>query len=116
MFLIPLLVFPFVFAAAAYRLYTLPRRCIAGNLRLAKPGLTLRTSLTATAYLGLLAYSVALPVLAAQVVALGPFNLEAWLGIAPALAGFPVAYVAAEWTFYYGFQRPPGHARHAGPG
>ncbi len=112
MFLIPLLVFPFIFAAAAYRLYTLPRRYIAGNLRLARPGLTLRTSLTAAAYLGLLAYLVALPVLAAKVLALGPFNLEAWLGFAPAPAGFPVAYIAAEWTFYYGFQRPSGHTRH----
>lgn len=116
MFLIPLLVFPFVFAAAAYRLCTLPRRYSAGTLRLAKPGLTLRTSLTAVAYLGLLAYLVALPVLAAKVLALDPFNLEAWLGIGPALAGFPVAYIAAEWTFYYGFQRPPGHARHTDSG
>ncbi|MFT7771687.1 hypothetical protein [Roseateles sp.] len=110
MFLIPLLAFPFVFAAAAYRLYTLPRRCIAGTLRLAKPGLTLRTSLTAAAYLGLLAYVVVLPVLAAKVLALGTFNLEAWLGLGPALAGFPVAYIASEWTFYYGFQRPSRHA------
>ncbi|HEY1129048.1 MAG TPA: hypothetical protein VGF12_06570 [Roseateles sp.] len=116
MFLIPLLVFPFIFAAAAYRLYTVPRQYIAGNLRLARPGLTLRTSLTAGAYLGLLAYLVALPVLAVKALALGPLNLETWLGIGPALAVFPVAYIAAEWTFYYGFQRPSGHARHSHTG
>ncbi len=106
MFLIPLLAFPFVFAAAVYRLCTVPRRFMAGTLPLAKPGLTVRTSLTAAAYLGLLAYTVVLPVLTAKSLALGQFSLAAWLSVGPAFAGFPVAYIAAEWTFYYGFQRP----------
>lgn len=106
MFAIPLILFPVVLAAVLYRLYTLPRKYLRGEARLAGPKNSLLTLLTLAAYLGLLAYTVALMFLLARLAFSGHHNPEDWLSVALTAAGFPIMYVAAEWVFFYGFERP----------
>jgi hypothetical protein len=107
MFLIPLIVFPFIVSMAVYRLYQLPRRYFLGTIRLTHPGLSLRSTLTVVAYLGLLAYTVGVALLVIQTLLGGLSTLASWLDVAPALAAYPIVYIAAEWVFFYGFQASP---------
>ncbi|WP_088279919.1 hypothetical protein [Ideonella sp. A 288] len=111
MFVLPLVVFPLVLAVAAHRLFTVPRRVLAGTLQLAHGRRSLMTVLTVIAYFGLLAYTVGLVLLLARTVVESPSSLSAWWSVAPVFAGYPVAWVAAEWVFYHGFRRPPKQAR-----
>lgn len=112
-FLLPLIACPFVFVAAVYRLYTLPRKYIdiAGTLRLAHGILSPISLLTGMAYLGLLVYTAALAWRVAAIVVDAPGTPADWLAAMPVFAGYPITYIAAEWVFYYGFQRPPRPAR-----
>lgn len=111
MFLLPLLIFPILLAAAVYRLYKLPRMYMSGHLQLAHGVWSLTSILTGIAYIGLLAYTIALAVLTVRILLNSNAALADWLSIAPAFAGYPVMYIAAEWTFYYGFLRPEKRAR-----
>jgi len=111
MFLLPLLAFPFLLAVAAYRLYVLPRRYMSGTLQMAQGTSKPISLLTGLAYLGLLAYTVCLVLLACKLALSSPTSIAEWLAVAPAFAGYPVAYIAAEWVFYYGFRRPPKQAK-----
>ena len=106
MFALPLIAFPFLVALALYRLYVLPRRVLAGNLHLSRRRLSALSAATAIAYVVLLIYTLSLVVLTAKTLATAPTDLMAWLSIAPVFAGYPIVYIAAEWVFYYGFQRP----------
>jgi len=106
MFLIPLIAFPFLVALAAYRLWILPRRYLGGGLRLARPGFSAMSLLTGAAYLGLLVYTVGLLLLSIGIGMHRPDTVSGWLADAPPFALYPVAYIAAEWVFYYGFARP----------
>ncbi|MFT3800287.1 MAG: hypothetical protein QM766_03635 [Burkholderiaceae bacterium] len=106
MFIIPLILFPIVLAAVLYRLWTLPRRYLKGEARLAHPKKSLLTFLTLVAYLGLLAYTIVLMFLIGQLAFSGHHTLEDWLSVALTAVGFPIMYVAAEWVFFYGFERP----------
>ena len=114
MFVLPLVAFPFLLALAAYRLYVLPRRMAAGQLRFAKARLSLRTAITLLAYLALLGYTVTLVVFVPHTLVRSQVTPALLLSTAPLFAGYPFVYVAAEWVFYYGFMRPPKpkHYRH----
>lgn len=104
--LLPLIALPFLIAAAAYRLYTLPRRYLAGTLRLAHHGSSPISLLAGLAYLALLACTVGIILLVARNFIHAPYELSGWLALAPAIVGYPIGFVAAEWVFYHGFQRP----------
>lgn len=84
---------------------------MAGTLRLAKPLVSFASLATAFAYVSLLIYTAALMMLAVRTFIIHESSLVAWLSAGPAFAGYPIAYIAAEWIFYYGFRRP---ARGAG--
>ena len=115
MFLLPLAIFPFVFAAATYRLYTLPRRYTHGTLLLAEPGFSFRAIRAAIGYLALLLYTGYLAVLSVSLLTSSQHTVSAWLSNSLAFAGYPFSYVAAEWTFFYGFARRPTSAARSAP-
>lgn len=105
MFALPLIALPFVFAAAIYRLYVLPRRLFSSQIHLARSALSIRTALTLLAYSALLGYTAAIAVALATHLPQAISNLTLWLRLGPLLAGYPFVYVAAEWAFYYGFRQ-----------
>jgi len=105
MILPPLVLFPFVLALAVYRLYRLPRLAWCGTLRLNPGRYFWLAMLTAVAYLGLLAYTIGLSVVVLRALVQAPLSLASLLSIAGFLAGYPVAYIAAEWVFHYGFKQ-----------
>jgi hypothetical protein len=107
MFILPLLILPFLLAAAVYRLYSVPHRVLAGSLQLAQTPGSLTTVLTVCAYLGLLGYSAGLVLAVVLALFKGRVSFSDWLSLAPVFAGYPLVYIATEWVFYYGFKRPP---------
>lgn len=102
-----LLFIPIVLITALVRLYRIPQRLRRGQVRLRRDRAAL-TALTVTAYIALLAYTLAMLVsvtytfLIASIEDINVLDLVAWWG------AYPPAYVAAEWILFYGLVKTDG--------
>lgn len=102
-----LLFIPIVLITALVRLYRIPHRLRRGEMRLRGDRAAL-TVLTVAAYAALLIYTLAMlasvtyTLLIASVEDIDVLDLMAWWG------AYPLAYVAAEWIFFYGLVKTDG--------
>lgn len=102
-----LLFIPIVLITALVRLYRIPQRLRRRQMHLRRDRAAL-TTLTVAAYLALLAYTLAMLVsvahtfLIASVEDIDVLDLVAWWG------AYPLAYVTAEWVFFYGLVKTDG--------
>lgn len=102
-----LLFIPIVLITALVRLYRIPQRLRRGQMRLRRDRAAL-TTLTVVAYITLLMYTLTILVsvtytfLIASVEDIDVLDLMVWWG------AYPLAYVAAEWVFFYGLMKTDG--------
>jgi hypothetical protein len=108
MFVLPALILPLVFGLAIYRLYQIPRRLWLGELRLPGKQRVYLSTVTVTAYLALLSYTIALGAALVQVFFVTENRMPAYLSLVVYMAAYPLVYVGAAWVFYYGLK--PGAA------
>lgn len=101
MFLLPALLLPLVLGLAVYRLYQIPRRLMSGELKVQPRRRWLWLAAAAVAYGGLLICTLALIGALIDVLVAEGNRLEAYRSVVGYLLGYPVAYVAAAWTFHY---------------
>ncbi len=104
MFVLPALIFPFVFGLALFRLVEIPRKLWAGVLRLPGRHRRLWLAATAGAYLALLCYTAALAAVLARAIFLAENQVFAYLSLLIYVASYPVVYFVAAWVFYYGLE------------
>ncbi len=104
MFVLPALIFPFVFGLALFRLVEIPRKLWAGVLQLPDRHRRLWSAATAGAYLALLCCSAALGIALARALFFAEDEVSAYLSLLAYVASYPVAYFVAAWIFYYGLK------------
>lgn len=110
MFILPALVIPLVLGLALVRLYRIPRQLRSGALVLPGRRRIVLHMATIAAYAVLLVYTVALGVALTQALFFAEGRLSAYLGLLAYVAAYPLVYMGAAWVFYHGLQ-PPSKAR-----
>lgn len=104
---VAILFLPAVFVMSIYRLYQLPRDVLAGEKWLNSEHRLVYCLASASTYLVLGAYTMYLVYAAVNVVAAWPVSLNKLLGLASVVVGFPFAYVAYEWVYFYAIAPRP---------
>ncbi len=107
MFVLPAMIFPFVFALAIFRLYQIPRRLLAGELQVPAQHRVLLSVGSGMAYMVLLGYTLALSAMLIHAIFLAEDRLSTYLSVLAYTLAYPVVYVAAAWVFYYGLKSVP---------
>lgn len=104
---VSILFLPAVFVMSIYRLYQLPRDVLAGEKWLNSEHRLVYCLASASTYLVLGAYTMYLVYAAVNIVAAWPVSLNKLLGLASVVVGFPFAYVAYEWVYFYAIAPRP---------
>ena len=104
MFVLPALILPLVLGLAVFRLYQVPRRLWAGELRLPGRKRLLLHIATITAYLVLMAYTVALSLALARAILVAGDRLSAYGALLAYMAAYPLVYFGVAWIFYHGLK------------
>lgn len=107
MFLLPVLIFPFVLALALRRLVGTGWQLAHGRLRLADRRRALWAPAAALAYAALLGYSLALLAALGHALFMVTDRLPAYAALAGYVLAYPLVYFFAAWVFYYAFQPGP---------
>lgn len=113
MFILPLIILPFILAMAVRRLCQIPAGLWSGRLQVRAHRHALLSAAVAAAYLVLLGYTLALGAALLHAGLLAADRLPAYLSLAGYVLAYPLVYMAAAWVFYHGLQ--PG-ARHVAEG
>jgi Mg2+/citrate symporter len=108
MFVLPIIIFPFVFVLAVFRLYNIPRRLLSGELQVPARHRVWLSVATAAAYLMLLGYTVALSAALVRAIFMAEESLAAYWPLVVYVLGYPVGYLVSAWVFYYGL-KPTTH-------
>jgi hypothetical protein len=104
MFVLPALILPLVFGLAIYRLYQIPHRLWLGELRLPGKKRVYLSTVTITAYLALLSYTIGLGAAVIQTICFTENRMPAYLSLVVYMAVYPLIYIGAAWVFYYGLK------------
>lgn len=108
MFVLPLIVLPFIFVMAVLRLWRIPAGLCTGRLQVPVRHRALLSVASAAAYLALLAYTLALGAALVRAGLFAPDRWPAYLSLAAYVLAYPLVYMAAAWIFYYGLKPGPG--------
>jgi len=114
MFVLPVLIVPFVFLLAVYRLVQIPAHLMAGKLQVPAHRRALLSVASGAAYLLLLVSTLALSVALVHALFFAPDRTSALLSLLGYALAYPFAYLAAAWTFFYGL-KPSAAARNSQP-
>lgn len=104
MFVLPLIVLPFIFILAVRRLCQIPARLWSGQLQVPAQHRALLSVASAAAYLALLGYTLALGAALLRAGFLAADRLSAYLSLAGYVLAYPLVYMAAAWIFHYGLK------------
>ena len=104
MFILPILLVPLVFGLAIHRLVDIPRQLSRGTLRLPGRRHVVLHAATIAAYAVLLGYTVALGLALVHALVAAQDRATAYLALLGYVVAYPVVYFLAAWVFFYGLR------------
>lgn len=105
MFLLPLILLPFIFMMAVNRSIRIPLALRRGELHVLVRRRRSLAVAAAAGYLLLLIYTAVLSVAILQAALLEPDAAVAWLALAGYIAAYPLVYMAVAWVFYHALKK-----------
>ena len=104
MFILPILLVPLVFGLAIHRLVDIPRQLSRGTQRLPGRRHVVLHAATIVAYTVLLGYTVALGLALVHALVAAQDRATAYLALLGYVVAYPVVYLLAAWVFFYGLR------------